>query len=63
MNGYEALIKDILSKHGWTFLRSGKGSHEIWTDGKSGKTTIPKGCKSRNLANAIMKQCGINHKF
>lgn len=62
MNGYESQIKSILSQHGWRYLRSGKGSHEIWVNGKK-SLTIPKGCKSRHLANEIMKQAGVDHKF
>lgn len=62
MNGYEAKIKEILTKHGWKFLRNGKGSHEVWQKDNKGQT-IPKGCKSRHLANEIMKQAGIDYKF
>jgi predicted RNA binding protein YcfA (HicA-like mRNA interferase family) len=62
MNGYEAEIKRILSNNGWSKLRNGKGSHEVWTNGTKSET-VPHGCKSRHLANKIMKQCGINHKF
>lgn len=63
MKGYEAELKRILSEHGWEKIRSGKGSHEIW--GKAGHRpqTIPYGCKSRHLANRILKDCGIKHKF
>jgi len=35
MNGYEKLVKEQLVAHGWRFLRSGKGSHEIWSDGQN----------------------------
>lgn len=62
MNGYEAQIKKLPSEHGWRFIRPGKGSHEIWAKGSDQQTT-PKGCKSRLLANAILKNCGIPHKF
>ena len=62
MNGYEAQIKKILGQHGWKYLRNGKGSHEIWVNGAASQT-IPKGCKSKHLANKILKQCGISHKF
>jgi len=34
MNGYEKQVKKILTEHGWTLLRPGKGSHEYW--GKNG---------------------------
>lgn len=63
MNGYEKQVKSILLAHGWHFLRSAKGSHEYW--GKDGfkPVTVPKNCKSRHTANAIMKEAKINHKF
>lgn len=63
MNGYEDALKEILSKNGWAFLRHGKGSHEIWAKSGHSPQTIPKGCRSRHLANKILKQCGINHHF
>jgi predicted RNA binding protein YcfA (HicA-like mRNA interferase family) len=63
MNGYEAQLKKLLSDHGWYFDRNGKGSHEIWVKKGCIPQTIPKACKSRHLANAILKQCKINHKF
>jgi len=63
MNGYEAQLKQLLSEHGWSFFRSGKGSHEIWAQNGNHPQTIPKDCKSLHLANKILKQCGIPHKF
>ena len=63
MNGYEEEIKRLLSQNCWTKLRNGKGSHEIWSKEGQSPQTIPKGCKSRHLANKILKQCGIDHKF
>ena len=63
MNGFEKEVKKILARHNWCFLRSGKGSHQYW--GKDGMKpiTVPKNCKSRHTANAIMKEAKINHKF
>lgn len=63
MSGYEGAIKDILEQHGWKKLRNGKGSHEIWGKDGCNPQTVPKGCKSRHLANKILKQCKIDHKF
>ena len=62
MDGFEKQVKKLLTKHGWYLLRSGKGSHEIWTNGKL-KVTVNHICKSKITANAIMKQAKINHKF
>jgi len=63
MNGFEKLVKEMLAKHGFSFLRSGKGSHELWQHADGRKVTVNHTCKSRHTANAIMKEAGINHKF
>lgn len=62
MNGYYKQIIEALRKQGFSFVRSGKGSHEIWGLG-SVKTIVPFNCPSRHTANAIMKQVGIDHRF
>lgn len=64
MAEYEKKVRDLLKKHGCTFVRQGRGDHEIWyspitdahfpVDGK---------IKSRHTANGIMKQSGIDHRF
>ena len=30
MAEYEKKVRDLLKKHGCTFVRQGKGDHEIW---------------------------------
>lgn len=62
MNGYEKEVKEKLKVFGWQFLRSGKGTHEVWTDGTH-SVTVNKDCRSRHTANSIMKAAGIDHKF
>ncbi|WP_062196465.1 type II toxin-antitoxin system HicA family toxin [Caldimonas taiwanensis] len=62
MNGYYRLVIDILKAHGYTFCRPGKGSHEIWTNGKRHQV-VSKNMPSRDMANEIMKQAGISHRF
>jgi predicted RNA binding protein YcfA (HicA-like mRNA interferase family) len=62
MNGYYALIIEALRKQGFSLVRPGKGSHEIWGKGST-TTTVPFNCPSRHTANAIMRQAGIDHKF
>ncbi|MBT0552520.1 type II toxin-antitoxin system HicA family toxin [Riemerella anatipestifer] len=50
-----------IKKKGWTFLRQGKGSHEIWTNGKI-QIAIPNhGSKeiSKGLEKALRKQMGL----
>jgi predicted RNA binding protein YcfA (HicA-like mRNA interferase family) len=62
MNGYYKQIIEVLMKHGFSLVRAGKGSHEIWGKG-SIVTIVPFNCPSRHTANAIMKQSGIKHRF
>lgn len=62
MNGYEKQIKEKLKENGWTFLRNGTGSHEIWSNGKH-HVSVNYACKSRHTANQIMKDAGIKHRF
>lgn len=61
MNGYYELVAKKLHEYGFRYLKPGKGSHEIWTDGRV-NLTIPHS-RSRHTANEIMKQAGIKHKF
>jgi hypothetical protein len=61
---YEKRVREKLVEHGCTFVRHGKGDHEIWYSPVTGKNiTVDKKIKSRHTANAIMKQSGINHHF
>lgn len=62
MNGYYDEIIAVLKLHGYNFVRSGKGSHEIWGKG-SIRVTVPRTSKSKHTANSIMKSAGIKHKF
>lgn len=62
MNGYYKLVAEVLGNNGYRFLRNGKGSHEIWTNDKRNQT-LSKNMPSRDMANVIMKQAGIAHRF
>ncbi len=54
----------LLREAGCSFLREGKGSHEIWRSPLSGRTfTVPANITSRVLANAILKQAGLPKAF
>lgn len=62
MNGYYQQVTRLLREAGFSLLRQGKGSHEIW--GKNRITLIvPFGCKSRHTANAILHDAGIKTRF
>jgi len=64
MAEYEKKVRDVLSKNGCTFVRRGKGDHDIWYSPISkAYVTVDGKIKSRHTANAIMKQSGIDHRF
>ncbi|MGI5085815.1 type II toxin-antitoxin system HicA family toxin [Treponema putidum] len=64
MAQYEKIVREILHKNGCTFVRHGKGDHDIWYSPISAcRFTVDSKIKSRHTANAIMKQSGIDHKF
>jgi predicted RNA binding protein YcfA (HicA-like mRNA interferase family) len=62
VSGYYQLVIDQLKQHGYTLLRQGKGAHEIWSNG-SRNQTVSKNMPARQMANLIMKQAGIAHRF
>ena len=62
MNGYYSLVIDVLKANGYFFKRSGNGSHEVWTNGKRNQI-VSKNMPSRDMANVIMKQCGLPKAF
>lgn len=62
MNGYFNQVIAVLKQHGYSFLRQGKGSHEIWSNG-SRNQVVSKNMPARQMANEIMKQAGIAHRF
>lgn len=62
MNGYYKLVKEQLELNGYRLLRQGNGSHEIWTNDKRNQI-LSKNMPSRHMANEVMKQAGIAHKF
>lgn len=62
MNGYYAQVVKLLRAAGFKLLRPGKGSHEIWTNGKR-TLTVPFNCKSRHTANHILADAGIKQRF
>ena len=62
MNGYYSKVIAELKANGYTYLRPGKGAHEIWTNGKRNQT-ISKNMPSRDMANEILKQSGLPKAF
>ena len=57
-------LKRILKAHGCSFVRHGKGDHEIWHSPISGRNfTLDASTRKRFTANAILKQAGIKPEF
>ena len=64
MAEFEKKVRDELSAHGCTFVRHGKGDHDIWYSPITRRNfTVDSKIKSRHTANAIMKQSGISKRF
>jgi len=56
------LVVEQLKLAGYRFLRAGKGSYGAWTNGtriQNPSRNMP----SRHLANVIMRQASIGHRF
>jgi YcfA-like protein. len=64
MAEYEKVVRKILEENGCCFIRRGKGDHSIWYSPITNQNFPVDGkIKSRHIANVIMKQSGIAHKF
>lgn len=64
MAEYEKIVRKILKENGCSFVRHGKGDHDIWFSPISHRhVTVDGKIKSRITANEIMKQAGIDHHF
>ena len=64
MAEYEKAVRKILNDNGCTFVRHGKGDHDIWYSPISKiRFTVDTKIKSRHTANVIMKQSGLKYKF
>ena len=54
----------LLRAHGCSFVRHGKGDHDIWWSPIRQRNFVVDGkIKSRHTANAVLKQAGIDKKF
>ena len=64
MAEYEKKVRDILHQNGCSFVRHGKGDHDIWYSPITGiNFPVDHRIKSRYTANGIMKQSGITLRF
>lgn len=61
---YARQIRRLLRDAGYAFERQGKGDHEIWKHGDTGKrVTLDVGTTKRQTANKILKDAGLPKQF
>lgn len=64
MSDYTNAVIDKIQQNGCSFVRHGKGDHNIWYSPITNRNfTVDSKIKSRFTANGIMKQSGINYHF
>ena len=64
MSDYTNAVIDKIQQNGCSFVRHGKGDHNIWYSPITNRNfTVDSKIKSRFTANVIMKQAGINYHF
>lgn len=64
MAEYEKKVRQLLAQAQCTFVRHGKGDHDIWYSPITCRhVTVDNKIKSRHTANAILKQSGIQFRF
>ena len=64
MSDFTPKLKKILHKGNCSFERQGKGDHEIWFSPRTEiKFVVDHSIKSRNTANAVLKQAGLPKQF
>lgn len=64
MAEYEKKVRKLLKQNGCSFLRRGKGDHDIWFSPITNRhVTVDTKIKSRHTANEILKQSGIDFRF
>jgi predicted RNA binding protein YcfA (HicA-like mRNA interferase family) len=64
VRGFGKAVRDKLTETGCSFVRHGKGDHDIWYSPISGQNfTVPVKILSRHLANKILKDAGLPKAF
>jgi hypothetical protein len=57
-------LKQILERAGCTYVRPGKGSHQIWYSPITNRHfAVPTGIVSRHTANGVLKDAGLPKAF
>jgi predicted RNA binding protein YcfA (HicA-like mRNA interferase family) len=61
---FDRELRRLLREAGCTFVRPGKGSHEIWHSPITGRRfPVPVGIVSRHTANGVLRQAGLPKAF
>lgn len=64
MAGYYREVRDALLAGGCTFVRNGKGDHEIWHSPLTNRSvTLDKGVSVKHTANGTLKDAGLPKMF
>lgn len=63
IEGFGKQTRDLLRKAGCTFLRHGKGDHDIWVTPDGKRITVPVKLTKRHTANGILKSAGLPKAF
>ena len=64
MAEYEKRVRELLKEAGCSFVRHGKGDHDIWFSPITNRyVTVDGKIKSRHTANEVLKQSGIGFRF
>jgi hypothetical protein len=61
---FDRRLRELLRDGGCSFVRPGKGSHEIWHSPITKRNfPVPVGITSRHTANAVLRQAGLPKAF
>jgi hypothetical protein len=61
---FDRALRDLLRAAGCSFVRQGKGSHEIWYSPITKRNfPVAVGIASRHTANAVLRQSGLPKAF
>lgn len=64
MADYASALIKLLREAGCTYVRPGKGDHQIWRSPLNDQHFVVDSCiKSRHTANAVLKQGGLHKAF
>jgi predicted RNA binding protein YcfA (HicA-like mRNA interferase family) len=63
MTSYTRELKKLLRDAGCRPVRHGKGDHEIWQSPNGKRFPVDSKILSRELANTVLKQAGLQKRF